>query len=324
MKIPSNMGGARMALILLLAAGFADVSVSARPGDITPLIPTPSDAKHGRKTASGINPFPQDDVLSFLEDNRLRDEASRPGYSSALITRLERILPRGVYRFDAECPLIRRPEGQETELVTLSIACLGEKYAGTVTIDLPARDDRIRFLSKATEQRRIAADLELVSIWLSAGRMQWRWVVKNIGYDNPFLEIFRKGYPDLPEAQFLNDGHVSLMIADLLVRASDAAEKGAYRWKENLSVVLRPGMSLRFGRTCPLRVLVPPRQEAADERPRIVLEAVCITSRPLSRINILMAPGGVSTGLGLSSGDIVYADLTFSGIRVNEKEAGLD
>ncbi len=281
--------------------------------DFRPHIPRPGDPKSVKK--GGVRGFPADDVLTFLEDHRIA-ETPMGDTTSAIAFRLERILPPGIYFFDARCPLVREPELDETELVQLGISCLGGKYKKVVTVDVPGTAPGAVFLKEMKEQRRIHAVMQLTSVHISGGRLHWIWKVQTLAYDNPYLEILRKTFPDLPEHRFIDAGHVSLAIADILTRSIQEIPSG--KSKEDLSAVLKPGMLLRFGRTCPLRVLLPPRQEPGEERMRVTLEMVCMTGHPASRI-VLLIPPGRSDLTNMESGSLIQADLRFGRVMMQEK-----
>lgn len=283
--------------------------------DFRPHIPRPGEAKANKKIPTGTRAFPNDEVLTFLEDHKLA-EAPIGETTAAIASRLEKILPPGIYIFDSRCPLVREPEVEETELVQLGISCLGSKYKKIVSVDVPGTAPGAVFLKDMKEQRRIHAVMQLTSVHISGGRLHWIWKVQSLNYDNPYLEILRKTFPDLPEHRFVDSGHVSLAIADILARSIQ--EIPTAKSKEDLSAVLKPGMLLRFGRTCPLRVTLPPRQEPGEERMRLALEIVCMTGHPASRI-VLLVPPGRNDLTTMESGSLIQADLRFGRVIMQEK-----
>lgn len=230
----------------------------------------------GNEALPALAQFPGKTVGSLLRQAKSTallssSERMRAGF----LAEVQRHLPVGRYRFEAACTL-RIATGS----LGVDHKCL--QSAEGIPHEFRFTSGAASSLLLATKAKRFFAVLRLDKIELTQGRLVLSFEPEEIRYANPYLELLRRHFPQLPEAARLQDEYVSLLLGPIFDLAAQPGNAGG------LDRVISQGRELRFGKSCPLKVSSAPNTESAARRIRLHLVAQCIARRSVGRISVLL------------------------------------
>ena len=273
--------------------------------------------KKGPEQFEGVREFPHEKFKAFLGElektpvDRLSEKLRRQ-----FERRLQKILERGVYRFGAGCGLEYTPALAADDRLTVLLACLSplQQNAFSITTFLTKKSPNYWTLS-LKKKRRLRGEIELKNLKITSRGLEWNWREVEYRYQNPFLQVLRKKYPELSEAELLSEKPVSERIGEIFQKVIELEEGGQNKdWKTDLQAVLRKGMGINFGDSCPLKVIRPPRVETGIRRVRVLLELSCLAGHSLGGVNLLLPPEVLQPAPEVWSGPgaRLYASLEFN------------